>query len=302
MKNPQAAGHLSALVTILIWGTTFISTKVLLVAFQPVEILFIRFVLGLIALIVVCPHRLKGTTPRQELTFAAAGLCGVCLYYLLENIALTYTLASNVGVILSVAPFFTAILSHVVFKGTEKLRPSFFGGFVLAMAGIALISFNGSALSLNPMGDLLALLAALVWACYSILTKKISGYGYSTLITTRRVFCYGIAFMIPAMFLFDVQWELSALPQPVYLLNLIFLGLGASALCFVTWNTAVKLLGPVRTSVYIYMSPVITVVTSALILHEPVTPLAAGGMALTLAGLFLSEGRPLRPRAKAEQS
>ncbi|MDR3729015.1 MAG: DMT family transporter [Oscillospiraceae bacterium] len=302
MKNPQATGHLSALVTILIWGTTFISTKVLLVAFQPVEILFIRFVLGLIALILVCPHRLKGTTPRQELTFAAAGLCGVCLYYLLENIALTYTLASNVGVILSVAPFFTAILSHVVFQGAEKLRPSFFGGFVLAMAGIALISFNGSALSLNPMGDLLALLAALVWACYSILTKKISGYGYSTLITTRRVFCYGIAFMIPAMFLFDVQWELSALAQPVYLLNLIFLGLGASALCFVTWNTAVKLLGPVRTSVYIYMSPVITVVTSALILHEPVTPLAAGGMALTLAGLFLSEGRPLRPRAKAEQS
>lgn len=302
MKNPQATGHLSALVTILIWGTTFISTKVLLVAFQPVEILFIRFVLGLIALVIVCPHRLRGTTPRQELTFAAAGLCGVCLYYLLENIALTYTLASNVGVILSVAPFFTAILSHVVFQGTEKLRPSFFGGFVLAMAGIALISFNGSALSLNPMGDLLALLAALVWACYSILTKKISGYGYSTLITTRRVFCYGIAFMIPAMFLFDVQWELSALTQPVYLLNLIFLGLGASALCFVTWNTAVKLLGPVRTSVYIYMSPVITVVTSALILHEPVTPLAAGGMALTLAGLFLSEGRPLRPRAKAEQS
>lgn len=302
MKNPQATGHLSALVTILIWGTTFISTKVLLVAFQPVEILFIRFVLGLIVLILVCPHRLKGTTPRQELTFAAAGLCGVCLYYLLENIALTYTLASNVGVILSVAPFFTAILSHVVFKGAEKLRPSFFGGFVLAMAGIALISFNGSALSLNPMGDLLALLAALVWACYSILTKKISGYGYSTLITTRRVFCYGIAFMIPAMFLFDVQWELSALAQPVYLLNLIFLGLGASALCFVTWNTAVKLLGPVRTSVYIYMSPVITVVTSALILHEPVTPLAAGGMALTLAGLFLSEGRPLRPRAKAGQS
>ena len=302
MKNPQATGHLSALVTLLIWGPTFISTKVLLVAFQPVEILFIRFVLGLIALILVCPHRLKGTTPRQELTFAAAGLCGVCLYYLLENIALTYTLASNVGVILSVAPFFTAILSHVVFQGTEKLRPSFFGGFLLAMAGIALISFNGSALSLNPMGDLLALLAALVWACYSILTKKISGYGYSTLITTRRVFCYGIAFMIPAMFLFDVQWELSALAQPVYLLNLIFLGLGASALCFVTWNTAVKLLGPVRTSVYIYMSPVITVVTSALILHEPVTPLAAGGMVLTLAGLFLSEGRPLRPRAKAEQS
>ena len=81
--------------------------------FQPIEILFFRFVMGLIALLLVCPHRMRGTTRRQELTFAAAGLCGVCLYYLLENIALTYTMASNVGVIISVAPFFTAILANI---------------------------------------------------------------------------------------------------------------------------------------------------------------------------------------------
>lgn len=105
MTNKTAAGHLAALVTILIWGTTFISTKVLLQDFQPIEILFFRFVLGLIALFLVYPHPLKGTSLRQELTFAAAGLSGVCLYYLLENIALTYTMASNVGVIISVAPF-----------------------------------------------------------------------------------------------------------------------------------------------------------------------------------------------------
>ena len=96
MENKHTAGHLSALLTIIIWGTTFISTKILLVDFQPVEILFFRFIMGLIALLIVYPHRLKGTTLRQELTFVAAGLCGICLYYLLENIALTYTLASNV--------------------------------------------------------------------------------------------------------------------------------------------------------------------------------------------------------------
>lgn len=54
---------------------------------------------------------------KQELYFAAAGLCGVTLYYLLENIALTYTFVSNVGVIISIAPFFTAILAHVFLKG-----------------------------------------------------------------------------------------------------------------------------------------------------------------------------------------
>lgn len=291
MEQNKATGHLSALLTILIWGTTFISTKVLLVDFQPVEILFFRFVMGLLALLIVYPHRMKGTTRKQELTFVVAGLCGVCLYYLLENIALTYTMASNVGVIISVAPFFTAILSHLFLKQDEKLRANFFIGFVVAMAGIALISFNGSTLQLNPVGDLLALLAAFLWACYSILTRKISSFGYNTILTTRRVFFYGILFMIPALFLFDFKLDLSRFANMTYLLNILFLGLGASALCFVTWNFAVKLLGAVKTSIYIYLVPVITVAASVLILHEPFTWMTGMGTVLTLAGLLLSESK-----------
>lgn len=291
MENKASRGHLAALLTILIWGTTFISTKVLLVDFQPVEILFFRFVLGLLALLIVCPRRLTGTTLRQEIVFGTAGLCGVCLYYLMENIALTYTMASNVGVIISAAPFFTAILSHLLLKKEEKLGAAFFVGFLIAMAGIALISFNGSALQLNPTGDLLALLAAFLWACYSILTRRISGYGYNTILTTRRIFFYGILFMVPALFLFDFRLELDRFANPVYLWNILFLGLGASALCFVTWNFAVRLLGAVKTSVYIYLVPVITVAASVVILREPFTWMTGAGTVLTLAGLLLSEGK-----------
>lgn len=115
-------GHIAALVTIVIWGTTFISTRILLTDFTPIEILFFRFLLGLIALIIVYPKRLKLSDRKQELIFAAAGLCGICLYYLLENIALTYTMASNVGVIISIAPFFTAVLSHIFMRSEEKLN------------------------------------------------------------------------------------------------------------------------------------------------------------------------------------
>ncbi len=291
MGNKTALGHLAALLTVTVWGTTFISTKVLLTYFQPVEILFIRFVLGFVVLCIAAPRRLRTTGWRQEVTFALAGLSGICLYYLLENIALTFTLASNVGVIISIAPFFTALLAHFILHA-EALHRSFFFGFVVAIAGILLISFNGSQLALNPLGDLLAVAAAFVWAVYSLLTRRISRFGYPVLLATRRTFLYGLLFMIPTLFLFDFHPQLSALIHPTVLLNLLYLGLGASALCFVTWNFAVKELGAVKTSVYIYAVPVITVLTSALILQEPLTLLTGLGTALTLAGLVLSEYKP----------
>lgn len=294
MENKSSAGHLAALLTIIIWGTTFISTKVLLADFRPVEILFFRFALGFFALMIVQPRSLKTAGWGQEMIFAAAGLCGICLYYLLENIALTFTLASNVGVIISVAPFFTAILSHLFMREEERLHANFYIGFVAAMAGIFMISFHGSGPELNPAGDLLAVAAAFVWACYSILTRKISGFGYPVILTTRRTFFYGILFMVPALFFFDFRLGISRFSSLTCLMNILYLGLGASALCFVTWNFAVKVLGAVKTSVYIYMVPVITVVTSALILREKITVMSGMGTVLTLCGLMISEYKDKR--------
>lgn len=301
MENKHTVGHIVAILTIAIWGTTFISTKLLLNDFTPIEILFFRFIMGLIALIIVYPHRLKVKDKKHELLFAGAGLCGVTLYYLLENIALTYTMASNVGVICSLAPFFTAILIYLFLKD-EPLRGNFFIGFVVAMVGISLISFSGTSnFQLNPLGDLLAVGATIVWAFYSLFTRKISSYGYNTIQITRRMFFYGIIFMLPALFLYNFRLGIERFANPVNLFNIIFLGLGASALCFVTWNFALKVLGAVRTSIYIYMIPVITVVTSMIVLHEKITGMAALGTILTLAGLFVSEGKIYFLKKKAAQ-
>lgn len=291
MQSTETRGRLLALFTVIIWGTTFVSTKVLLTGFTPLEILFFRFVLGLVFLFVLCPHKLPKRTFDQEKTLAAAGLCGICLYYLLENIALTYTMASNVGVIICVAPFFTALVNHLFMKQREPIRRNFFIGFLVSMAGICLISFNGTSLHFSPVGDLLSVLAAVVWSFYSNLVKKISSWGWNTILTTRRVFAYGILFMIPALGVLPFRLDLERLCNPVWLGNLLFLGLGASAICFVTWNGAVKLLGAVKTSVFIYLAPVVTVILSALILHETITPLAVAGTLLTLSGLVFSSKR-----------
>lgn len=291
--NKEFTGHLLAFITIFIWGTTFISTKILLKVLSPIEILFLRFIIGFAALLIIYPHRLKIRERKQELYFAGAGLCGVTLYYLLENIALTYTLASNVGVIVSVAPFFTAIFAHCFLAG-EKLRLRFFAGFVIAVIGIIIISFNGSIrLQLNPLGDLLAVSSAVVWAAYAILSKKISEFHYNIIQSTRRIFFYGLVFMSPALLILGFKPSINQMIQPVYLFNILFLGLGASALCFVTWNWAVKILGAVKTSAYIYAVPVITVTTSIMVLHESITGIAVFGIVLTLAGLLVSQSNRL---------
>lgn len=293
MKKPQKTatfGHFSAVVTIIIWGTTFISTKVLLRTLTPIEILFTRFLIGFAVLLLFYPKRLRLTDRRQEFFFIAAGVSGITLYYLLENIALTITTAGNVGIIITIAPFFTALLSALFLK-SEKPKWQFYTGFGAALIGIGLISYNGNSLQLNPAGDLLAVLAAAAWAVYSILTRKISELGYNTIQTTRRVFGYGLLFMLPMLFYMGFRLEPDQFATVANLSNILFLGLGASALCFVTWNTAVRLLGAVQTSVYIYLVPVVTVAVSVIVLKEPLTPFLIVGASLTIIGLWLSETR-----------
>ena len=289
--SSRTKGHLIALMTVFVWGITYVVTKVLLTEFKPIEILFFRFTLGYATLWLLSPRFFAWQGIKQELMFLGAGFCGVTCYFLCENIALTYTTASNVGVITTLAPVFTAILA-IFFLKTEKPAKSFYIGCLFSMIGIVLITLNGKfVLSVNPLGDLLAVFACLFWACYSILTKRSSNYGYNIILLTRRFFFYGLIFMLPALYLSDFEWNFSRFNQPVNLLNILFLGVGASAICFASWNYAVKLVGAVKISIYIYLVPILTIINAVLILDEPFTWIAAIGTLFTLGGVLLSEGK-----------
>ncbi|MBP1040681.1 DMT family transporter [Vagococcus sp. BWB3-3] len=287
-KNNTTLGHVAALITIFLWGTTFISTKFLLEYISPLEILVFRFILGWLVLLIMAPKLLKTANWKEELLFVGAGLSGVTLYFLLENIALTYTLASNVGVIVAISPFFTALLASIFLK-EETLRLSYFIGFLISLVGICILSFGSGDISFSSLGDILAILASVCWGFYSILTKKISNLGYANILTTRRIFTYGILFMVVAMPFLGFNPVLTQYAHPVVWSNLLFLGIGASAFCFVSWNYAVKVVGAVKTSVYIYLVPVVTVTFSVLILHEPLTWQMVIGIILAIIGLLISE-------------
>lgn len=300
-----ARGHALALGTVALWGITFVSTKVLLVGLSPAKILVLRFLIGYLALWLIRPKLLRTSGWREEALFAAAGICGVTLSFMLENTALTLTTASNVSLIVATSPLFTGLISSLILK-QGSLGARFFLGFALAIAGIALISFSGEeqivqsagsdALALGAVGCCLALGNAIVCAIYSILSQRASMGGYDSITVTRRFFFWGLVGMIPFLAFtgFDPDW--AYLTQPVPLANLLFLGLGASAACYAMWNAALRRLGPVTTMTYQYLVPVITIVVAVVALGEPFTLAVAAGAVLTISGLAVSQTRPRSKR------
>jgi drug/metabolite transporter (DMT)-like permease len=288
MENKTVIGHLLALVTIFIWGTTYISTKILLTELTPVEILFYRFAIAYLALFLIYPKIEKIASLREELLFFCLGFTGICLYFLFQNMALQYSLASNVGLLVSVTPILTAIAVHFT-TPDEKLNPRLLVGFLVAICGIFLVIFNGKfVLQLNPLGDILALLTAIVWAVYSVLLKKVAP-DRNPVYVVRKTFFYGLLAIIPWLFLLKFEFKLGrGLGWPI-IFNMLFLGLFASALCFVMWNRAIKIMGVIKASNYIYLVPLITMVTSVWVLREKVNAWMIFGGFLILAGVYIAE-------------
>jgi drug/metabolite transporter (DMT)-like permease len=290
----RGVGYLLALFTITIWGSTFICSKVLLTVYTPIQIMLTRFLLAYGALWLLRPKWVR-LPLRQELVFLLLGLTGCSVYFYTENTALTYTLASNVSIIVAAAPIFTAILAHLT--GEERFQPNTLLGFLVAFAGVILVVCNGTfVLKLNPRGDLLALAAAACWAVYSVLLRKNSA-DLDPIFLTRRTLFWGIVTAIPMALAEGVPYPVTSLLQPVIAGNFLFLGLIGSGLCYVLWNRAIRILGVVATNNFIYLNPFITIVTARLFLAEAISPLALVGAVLITAGVIVAQGRPRLPPA-----
>lgn len=287
-KNRILLFHLITALVVIIWGTTFVSTKVLIQhGLGPIEIMFYRFVLAYFCLLMVSHKRLWADNWKDEFMLMLSGLTGGTFYFIAENTALGITQASNVALLVCTTPIFTALLVHWIFK--EPLRRNMIIGSIIALIGVGLVVFSGSVLlQINPLGDFLSIMAALMWAVYCLILKPL-GKKYPTAFITRKVFLYSVISLL-IYFLFDpLQVKTEVLFHPVVTLNLLFLGIVASMLCFIAWNAAVKVLGPSRTANYIYVQPFSTLVLSSIILSEVITLASMIGALCIIGGVYLSE-------------
>ena len=287
-KNRILLFHFITALVVIIWGTTFVSTKVLIQhGLGPIEIMFYRFVLAYFCLLMVSHKRLWADNWKDEFMLMLSGLTGGTFYFIAENTALGITQASNVALLVCTTPIFTALLVHWIFK--EPLRRNMIIGSIIALIGVGLVVFSGSVLlQINPLGDFLSIMAALMWAVYCLILKPL-GKKYPTAFITRKVFLYSVISLL-VYFLFDpLQVKIEVLFHPVVTLNLLFLGIVASMLCFIAWNAAVKVLGPSRTANYIYVQPFSTLVLSSIILSEVITLASMIGALCIIGGVYLAE-------------
>lgn len=308
-KGQKAWGIFLAAISIFIWGITFVCTKYLLSDFSSLEILFYRFIAAYVGLWLLRP-KFEKIAKRDNLLFALAALSGVILYQLSENIAIHFTNASNVSVIVSICPLFTAIISQIFLK-EKHLSFWFIIGFLISITGVILVCLNGNtSLEFNPKGDLLALLSGICWGFYSMFVSLINKRKYDQICATRRIFFFAVIFMLPLSlmgwglwhkgtnandfirslyFITDKSINIARFSKLMNWVNLLFLGVFASGICFATWNKACNIVGTVKVSCGIYLIPVVTIIFAFFALGEKITFLGALGAIITITGLFISE-------------
>lgn len=298
MSKQKITGFISLVFTIIIWGITFLATETLLNDFTPIEILFFRFGLSLIALFLVYPKIFKWQGWKVELLCFLASLFGMSIYQSLENYAIQYANGSMVSIIIATASFFTVIFSRIILK-EKNIKINFYIGLIIGIVGISLVILNGNALSIEPLGDFIALLCSVLWGLYSVVVELINKYKLNMLQITRRITMYGLLIFIPMFFISGGKFDLVRFTKPENLIWMIYLGILASAICFYTWNYSVDKLGPVPTSIGILVQPIVTVIVGVIWFNHKFTWVGIVGLAVTIIGLYVALF--LRPKKQVDK-
>jgi len=249
----------------------------------------VRFSLAWVILWIIYPKRIS-FKPKDEVWFMLAGLSGIFGYYVLENIALIHTTAINVGLLVTLAPLLTLLISTKLHH-TILPRAALWGALIAFMGGLILMFEQ---LSLPKLGDTLALLGALSFAVYSIVLGHIpSTYHY--LAVTRKSIFYGLLFLwIFWGLLYTGSFHLDAYTHPTVLGNLATLTLFASVGAFILWRRAVILIGSTKSSNYIYLVPLINTTASVWVLNEPFGWRIVLSSMLIIGGLVIANRRSVR--------
>lgn len=277
------------LFAVVVWGWSFVATKICLDSLSPVELLGLRVFIALPILFVLA--RFKGAKlVRNPQVFRqlAIGSTIITAHFLIQITGLQYTSATNTGWIISITPLVTVALSYVFLN--EQISRFTIIGIVIATAGILLLVSHGDLMNfdwLRSIGDWMILISAHTWAIYTVATRDLTR-SQSPLIVTIGVLIPTAVLMFAYM-LFASDWSsFLHLPAKVYVALGVLAILG-TALAHWFWQEGVRGLGAARAGIFLYLEPIATTTLAVPMLNEEFGVFTAVGGLLVLAGVFIAQ-------------
>ncbi len=277
------------LFTVIVWGWTFVATRICLEFFTPAELLGLRLLIGLpVLLVVVIAKKIKFNRSKSDTQQVLIGSAVITLHFLIQITGLQYTTATNTGWIISVSPLVMAVLAYIFLK--EKIGKNQIIAIAVATFGILLLMSRGDFTRLGfltSLGDWLVLISAHTWAIYTVVTRNLS--------KTQHPLAITVGVLTPALVLmtaymaFTSDWTKFAHLPARGVVALLFLAIVGLALGHWFWQEGVAKVGAARAGIYLYIEPVATTVLAIPLLNEPFGWATAAGAALVMAGVFIGQ-------------
>lgn len=273
----------------VVWGGSFIASRLGLDGLYPVELATIRFAIAaplllLVTLIAAGPKSLY-VAPKDLPVLVVMALTGVTLQYIVQFIGMTYTSVTNTALLINMGTFFVIIPSALFLK--EKLSADNALGVVVAFIGAVLVATRGN-LSFSPglLGDGLIVICAVMWAIYILIGNKLAGK-YSVLTQLNWIFMIGFVCLIP-FYLITPHHALASYSLLSWG-SIIYLAIFCSIIAYFVFNDAIIKIGPSKTAIYQYLEPFFAIVFAILILGEPLAPAIIVGALFILAGIAMAD-------------
>jgi len=281
--------HLLLLGVVIIWGCTFIATKILVAELHPVEIVAARLAIGIPVLGgLLLAKRVPLRFTRADLTALLVGGTIFAVHFVIQAAGLVTTTATNTGWIIAVTPLVLAVLSFVLLG--ERIGGGGIAGIAIATAGIALLVSRGRIADLSWLrstGDWLILLSTLTWSLYTVSTRNLVRRR-DPLAVTLGILTVAAACVAVVMVLSGDLGRIRPLSLRATA-ALLYLAIPGMAIGQWLWQEGVARLGAARAGLYLYIEPLSTVAAAVPLLGEPFGPVVIVGGGLVLAGVYVGQ-------------